>query len=79
MSLLNQDGVSKIHFNVRGVMMPRHRTENELYKINPISMDAVIEYQKCEIGTPFIIRLKVPLSNSEVYYYLNPKSMIMKF
>lgn len=41
--------------------MPKYRkTDNLLFQFNQISMDAVIEYQKHEIGEAFIILLKVP-------------------
>lgn len=41
--------------------MPKtNYNDNELYKLNPISMDSVIEYQRHEIGEPFVIMIKVP-------------------
>lgn len=41
--------------------MPRVKNdENELFKMHPISMDTVIEYQKHEEGEPFVILIKVP-------------------
>lgn len=41
--------------------MPRTRnSDNELYKLNPISMETVLEYQKHEEGETFIISIKVP-------------------
>ncbi len=41
--------------------MPKMKiSENELYRIHPISMDTVMIYQSHEIGEPFIIPLKVP-------------------
>ena len=41
--------------------MPKTKyNDNELYKIHPISMDAVIEYQKHEVGEPFVLMIKVP-------------------
>ena len=47
--------------------MPKtKKNDNELYKLTPISMEAVIEYQKNEEGEPFIIMLKVP-SESEKF------------
>lgn len=41
--------------------MPRTKNiENDLFKLQPISMEAVIEYQKHEIGEAFVILIKVP-------------------
>ena len=41
--------------------MPKIKNKlSGLYNLNPISMEAVVEYQNCEIGEPFIIMLKVP-------------------
>ncbi len=41
--------------------MPKtNYNDNELYKLNLISMDSVIEYQRHEIGEPFVIMIKVP-------------------
>ena len=44
--------------------MPKKK-ENELYKLHPISMDAVIEYQSHEEGEPFVILIKVPSENEK--------------
>ncbi len=47
--------------------MPKTRNnKNELYKLHPISMETVIEYQKHEEGEPFIILIKAP-AESEKY------------
>ncbi len=45
--------------------MPKNKQNSELYKLMPISMEAVMEYQKCEIGDPFVIMLKVPLDSEK--------------
>ena len=40
--------------------MPKTKKLSALYNLNSVSMEAVIEYQNCEVGEPFIIFLKVP-------------------
>lgn len=46
--------------------MPKVKNKlSSLYKINKVSMDAVVEYQNCEIGEPFIIMLKVPAESEK--------------
>lgn len=40
--------------------MPRRKHKGPLYELQPVPMEKVIEYQKHEIGNPFVIRLKVP-------------------
>ncbi len=41
--------------------MPRiKKSGNVLYELKEVSMEAVIEYQKHEIGKPYIIKIKAP-------------------
>lgn len=46
--------------------MPKiNKYDGQLYKLTPVSMESVIEYQKNEEGDPFIIMLKVPLESEK--------------
>ena len=46
-------------------MPKKNFSNNELYQLHPISMETVIEYQKHEIGEPFVIFIKVPLESDK--------------
>lgn len=46
--------------------MPRKKNDgSKLFMLHPISMEAVLEYQKHEIGEPFVIQIKVPLEREK--------------
>ena len=60
MNILNPDGVNNAYPWGINKMPKSKKSENELYQIHLVSMDAVMIYQSHEIGEVFVIPLKVP-------------------